>query len=662
MVRSKRALICLLIACLTLTAVSCSGPGETPEQVLAAYTAAINDRDYEAMYGMISQSSGVSKDDFIARNKNIYEGIGASNVTVTVKEKQGDTLNCQTSMDTRAGKLSFENTARLVQDGGTYKLVWDSHMIFPNLGDTDKVRVDTQKGERGSIFDRNGKLLAGLGYVYSVGFVPGKINESTRQADIEKAAGLLGMTVENIESKLSASWVRDDLFVPLKYISYSDSDTKDALLDIDGIRIGTEKDRVYPLGEAAAHLTGYIQSINAEELKEHAGQGYTATSKIGKIGLESLLEERIRAIDGCRIYIVDKDGKEKETLIERKMKNGENVTLTIDSTLQNKLYNKMKGDKGAAVVMDPKPGEVLALVSTPSYDPNDFILGVTEEKWAAYNDEATRPMYNRFKASFAPGSAFKPVTAAAGLTAGAFKATDDFGHSGTSWQKNSSWGDYRVTTLKEYSAAANVRNALVYSDNIYFAKAALKIGAGGLADNLKKAGFGEELPFEFGLTRSSFGSDLAFGSEIDLADSGFGQGRVLVNPLHLASIYTAFSNGGDMLAPYLEKGKSRTVWKKDVFSDEAVSTVKNALINVVEDPNGTGHSARISGVKLAGKTGTAEIKDSKEDTGGTELGWFVAFNADDSAKKKYLALAVVEDVKDRGGSHYVIPIVRSVFE
>ena len=207
---------------------------------------------------------------------------------------------------------------------------------------------------------------------------------------------------------------------------------------------------------------------------------------------------------------------------------------------------------------------------------------------------------------------------------------------------------------------ANTQNALIYSDNIYFAKAALKIGKEAFAQGLKDAGFGEQFPFEFGLTKSAFGTKLAFDSEVGLADSGYGQGKVLVNPIHLASIYTAFVNGGNMIAPHLEMGKGTQVWKEKVFSEQTADVVRNALVQVIESPNGTAHSFKIEGRKFAGKTGTAEIKQSKEDTEGTELGWFAAFPVDGKGKN-YLALAMVEDVKGRGGSHYVIPIVRSIF-
>lgn len=666
----KKIILCITTVFVMLVSAACAGSapagGEptsaeptAPEDILKAYMSAVNDRDYEKMYGYISENSTMGKDDFITRNKNIYEGIEAASITVSDVKRDGNNVSYTTSMDTQAGKITFPNTAEFGEYDGKYKIDWNSNMIFPGLNDDDKVRVKTVTGERGSILDRDGNLLVGKDNVYSVGFVPGKMNAETRDADIAAAAQILGMTAEDINAKLSEKWVKDDLFVPLKNISYTDEEKKAQLLAIKGIGLNTTQDRVYKLGPAAAALTGYIRSITKEELDEHPAEGYTSESVIGKVGMESLLEERIRGVDGCRIYIEDKDGNEKQVLAEIKERNGENVTLTIDSQIQSKLYEKMKNDKGTAVVMDPNTGEILALVSTPSYDPNDFILGLTEEKWAEYSNEETLPMLNRFKATYAPGSSIKPIIAALGLTSGAFTADEDFGPSGTSWKKDG-WNDYSVTTLKQYSGAANVQNALVYSDNIYFAKAALKIGGSTLAERLKSVGFGEEVPFEFGLSPSAFGTDLAFADELDVANSGFGQGKVEINPVHMASIYSAFVNNGDMMTPYLEKDKAPAVWKKGVFTQDAVDTVRSAMVQVIENPEGTAHSFRIDGMSVAGKTGTAEIKKSKDDTTGTELGWFVAYPADKNAKQ-YLVVAMIEDVKDREGSHYVIPMVRSVF-
>lgn len=307
--------------------------------------------------------------------------------------------------------------------------------------------------------------------------------------------------------------------------------------------------------------------------------------------------------------------------------------------------------------MNPKTGEVLALVSTPSYNSMDFVLGMSQEQWDSLNNDAAQPLYNRFRQTWVPGSSFKPVIGAIGLSTGTLTADEDLGASGLSWQKDSSWGDYYVTTLHEYSGAANLRNALVYSDNIYFAKAALQIGADTLAGQLDKLGFNQEIPFEISMTSSQYSNTEGIDTEIQLADSGYGQGQILINPLHLACIYSAFFNEGNMIAPYLEyeEGKTASYWIEDAFTPEAAQTIYEDLQEVVSDPGGTGYgAASVSGATLAGKTGTAEIKESQEDTEGTELGWFAVYNTGASDEDTVLMLNMVEDVKGRGGSGYVV--------
>ena len=315
-------------------------------------------------------------------------------------------------------------------------------------------------------------------------------------------------------------------------------------------------------------------------------------------------------------------------------------------------------------MMNPKTGEVLALVSTPSYDSNDFVLGISSGQWKKLNSDKAKPLYNRFRQKWAPGSAFKPVVAGMGMNTGKLDPNQDFGYSGLSWQKDSSWGSYKVTTLHTYENAV-LKNALIYSDNIYFAKAALKIGAKGYVSQAKHLGFGTEMPFDIKTAVSQFSNNKkSIDTEIQLADSGYGQGQVLVNPIHLASIYSAFSNEGSMIRPYLlyKEKLEPEYWIKDAFSKKTAGVLKEDLVQVIEHPNGTGHGAKTSGVKLAGKTGTAEIKASKDDTTGTELGWFSIFTVDKKEKEPWLLITMAEDVKDRGGSGYVVGKTKAVIK
>ena len=530
--------------------------------------------------------------------------------------------------------------------------------------------METLDAKRGSIYDRNGILLAGEGVVSSVGLVPGKMSEDP-SADLEKLAELLDTTVESIQNRLSASWVQEDSFVPIREIKKSGLDmevlgkaelnepSEDSLegqlLAIPGVMITDASERVYPLGEATAHLVGYVQNITAEELEEHEGEGYTANSVIGKSGAESLYEEELRGSAGCQIMMVDEEGQQKELILRKEAVDGTDITLTVDADLQQRLYEQYQTDKSVSVAMNPKTGEVLALVSTPSYDNNLFVLGMSENTWNSLNEDENQPMLNRFRATFVPGSSFKPVVAGIGLSTGTLDPDEDFGAVGTSWQKDASWGNYYVTTLHG-TDPSNLENAMILSDNIYFARAALKIGQDTLTEQLDRLGFNERVPFDIWTTESTYSNEEGEWSEIQLADSGYGQGQLLVNPLHLAAIYTAFVNEGNMIQPYLRMTETAepTVWVEQAFTAEAAEIVKNDMLQVVENPEGTAHACQMDGITLAGKTGTAEIKDSQEDTTGTELGWLGILTPDAGEQDAFLLLTMTEDVKDRGGSGYVV--------
>lgn len=657
-------LILLIVGAVAVVLVRRPFDAGKPDELLADYFACIEKGAYDKMYGMLDEESkaNISKKDFVTRNQKIYEGIEAKNVKISVKDAKktdgGEKVSYLASMDSVAGKIEFENQAMCTRDSyfDEFKLSWDDSLIFPDMKGTDKVSVSTSQAVRGQILDRNGNMLAGPGTAPSVGLVPGKMSEN-KEADIAQLAGLLGMTEEEINSQLSAAWVTPDSFVPLKTLNSQQSqELTEQLLTIAGVLINDTEVRTYPLGEKAAHLIGYVQSVTAEDLEEHKGEGYTSSSVIGKSGIEGLYEKELKGENGVKISIMTEDGVEKNVVASVDKQDGENIRLTIDSDLQGLVYDQFREDKSCSVAMNPFTGEVLALVSTPAYDDNEFILGMSGERWDQLNNDENKPLYNRFRQVWCPGSSFKPITAGIGLTTGTINPEEDYGSEGLSWQKDESWGDYHVTTLHEYSPV-NLENALIYSDNIYFAKAALNIGADNLMKSLKLLGFGQELPFEIKMSQSQYANDGGtIDSEIQLADSGYGQGQILINPLHLAALYTSILNDGNVIRPYLtysETPKSE-VWISQAFSSDAASRVKTALEKVVNTPEGTGYGAHREDIALAGKTGTAEIKADQNDTTGTELGWFGVFTEDAAAQKPVLLMSMVEDVKDRGGSGYVV--------
>lgn len=628
------------------------------------------EQKYDEMYAMLTEDAknNISQENFVERYSNIMSGIEADNIQIAITEDTGEeypdtaTISYTVTMETVAGTLSYDNSALLTRnEEKVYEINWDTKDIYPTLDSTDKIKVSTSAAKRGSITDRDGNLLAGEGTAYLVGVVPGKLQEPLEDT-YEQIAELLEISVEDIEDDLSASWVKDDSFVELRVISYDEQDLKDQLLEIPGIMITDKTLRVYPLGEAAAHITGYIQSITAEELEELEGEGYTSASVLGKAGLENAYEDRLHGSDGVSIDIYDEDGTLKMNMVKMDAQDGEDIQVTLDSSLQQTMYEQLKEDAGCGVAMDPDTGEILAVVSTPSYDPNDFVMGYISSEWESLNADENQPFYTRFISSFVPGSSFKPIVASIGLTEGTLDPDEDVTNDGLSWQKDESWGDYYVTTLEEYSPK-NLQNALIFSDNIYFAKVATNIGVDAFQNQLTALGFGESIPFALSAKVSSFGTDGEIADEIELADSGYGQGKILINPIHFISMYSAFLNEGSMVLPTIEKmdGMAVSYWKEQVFSADIMSTVLEDMKQIVSNPEGTGYQAYSADRVIAGKTGTAEIKADKEDTSGTELGWFVGMTPEET-ENRVLMLMMVEDVKDRNGSHYVVPLVKNAID
>ncbi len=662
--------VCGILLLMGLFVLSGCGKKEaSPEELFLEYASLLAQGRYEEMYSYltIEAQERIDQETFGTRYRNIYEGMGASDIRISFREqeKEGD-KKAQTrlvpytlTMETVAGELSFDMSALFKKnEEGVYKMEWESQDILPGLSGTDRVRVVTTPADRGRIFDRNQVMLAGEGTASSVGLVPGKLPEDRTEA-VEALAELLEVSPEKIETALGAGWVREDTFVPIRTISRDAQELEKQLLEIPGVLITNVPVRYYPFGKKAAQLTGYVQNITAEELEERLGQGYHENSLLGKAGAERIYEDILRPRDGYAIQILDEEGNLKSLVLEKEPRNGEDVTLTIDITLQQYWYQELEGERGCAVGMDPKSGAVLALVSTPAYDPNDFVMGYTSRAWEELNNDQGQPLYNRFLSTWVPGSVMKPVVGALGITEGSLDPREDVKNDGLRWQKDSGWGDYYVTTLTDYPVK-NLENALIYSDNIYFAKAAVEMGAEKFSAGLDRLGFGEEPEFDFSLKPSSYGSGGAISSETELADSGYGQGKVLVNPLHLACIYSAFINEGNMVKPYLREGEGG-IWKEQVFTPEAAEIVRKALCRAVEESGGPAHEAWRETYRLGGKTGTAELKTSQEDRDGEELGWFAGFCTEDT-DHPLLGVMMIEDVGERGGSHTVIPKMMKGFD
>ena len=665
-----KKLVVILFLLVVFALVGCSKE-PTPEERFSDYIALWNKQKFDKMYDYLSKDAkqNITKDEFTNRYQKIYEDLQITDLKIDFKKPKKDKeaneqvhYSFTAKMSSIAGAIQFTQKAKLQEekrdDKKNWYVDWNTEYIFPKLKEGDTIGLSTVAPKRGEILDRDGDGLAVNGQVYEVGVVAGKADEAV----LEPLSALLKMSKEQINKVLGASWVKPGMFVPLKKVSMDDKERIAQLVALEPVQTRKVEARIYPYGQAAAQLVGYVGAITEDELAKRKDKGYTSRDVIGKRGLEQVLDEQLKGTSGVKIVIKKKAGagsaaSEDVVLAEKPVVDGKNVKLTIDADVQAAVFEELAGEAGTAAAMNPVTGETLALVSSPSFDPNQASLGFSGEEWKALQEDKQQPLTTRFKQAYAPGSVLKPLTAAVGLANGAIKASEAVPILGAQWQKDKSWGGYFVTRVHAGTDSVDLEKALVLSDNIYFAQAALKIGKDAFVDGLKKFGFEEELGYTYPLEKSVTGS---LGNDIALADSGYGQGQIQMSIVHLLSTYTPFVsvNGGNMIKPVLlTDEKQGQVLKEAVVSAEHAGLIAADLRKVVGDASGTAHAAEMADYPLAGKTGTAEIKQKQGETG-VENGWFIAYNTNEPS---LMVAMMVEDVQGRGGSGIPVKLVKNIF-
>ncbi|MFT8865190.1 MAG: penicillin-binding transpeptidase domain-containing protein [Lacticaseibacillus paracasei] len=565
-----------------------------------------------------------------ARNQAVFDRVGASDIKITnLKTKKYDNktydLTFTANMNTKIGKLSAQHyEAPIVKVGNDWRVQWSPRLLFPSMNGKDTVQIDLIAATRGQIYDRNNQLLAKNGDVTQAGLVPGKLGtDADRTANLEKIAAAWDVKVTSLETLLKQSWVTDDTFVPVKIVTDSPVMT--------GAAYQTIGSRTYPLGEAAAQLIGYVGTATADDIRKDPT--LTANSKIGKTGLEQIYDKQLRGTDGGQISI--QNGDNIHPLLTKKAVNGKSLKLTIDANQQKTAYTQLAGKAGSVVTMNPTNGELLTLASSPSYDPNAFVNGISQTDYDKYANNTSLPFLSRFAQRYAPGSTFKMLTAAIALQNKTITPDTTKSISGLKWQKDSSWGDYKVTRTVD-AASENMTQALVNSDNIWFAQVALKMGASAYLKGLAPL-FKTQADLPLTMKRAQISNSGKLASETLLADTAYGQGQLLLSPIEQAAMYSTIANGGTMQQPTLIQG-TKGKRTSSVLQANAANTVKTALTHVVSDQAGTAHNLAIDGHTIAAKTGTAELKQ-KQDTDGKENGFLVAMDAD---KNTYLTVALIE--------------------
>ena len=635
-------------------------PRQDPKPFLDNYVQLLNAYNFGACYALLAPDTqeAITLVDFTQRYQNIFDGIDFQGLTISYGDLtvEAGKRYLQSATLTYSSALLDEFTQDVVfsldysDNDSTFYLNWTPAMIFTDLTSSTEVKLRTLRPARGEILDSEHNAYAINSYAESVYVQPSKIEDTSYT--VTALASILGMTTVDVEKVLSSSAaVKYDSAVIKAYPPGGISEaTESALTTLPGVgvdRTSMTPIRYYPNGSFFAHSMGYTSAITAEELSKLDSSRYDISSYVGRTGLEAAYEDILCGTKGYSLDIYSSDGQRLSTVARKEKVDGLDLEVTLDYDLQCRAEEmleqlKEEGNAGAAVVLEPTTGEVLAISSFPDFDPNLFVLNSDPETLASYvAADSNSPLYNRaVQGSYIPGSTVKPLIAAMALDDGVVDENYEFTGEiiKKQWTPKGYWPYPPITRVSNYSGPVNMSNAITKSDNIYFADVALKAGWDKLEPFLKMIGFDERIPFDLRVSKPGYLNSGNYENMQLLAATGYGQGELIISPLQMACIFSSLANNGDVMTPRLVRATRRmegtdyavvdeyseSVWKENIISDHALSTIVPMLRRVVEE--GSGRKIHINGLTICGKTGTAEIGSDKT----REIAWMIAFveNAD----------------------------------
>ena len=563
------------------------------------------------------------REQIVERNEKIHNSIGLNSIelqdfTPINTEKDGRLAYQGTAIyETEYGTIKKQNTFNFIYHpkAGRWQLNWTPSVILPGLHDKGLVQILPLPAQRGNIYDRSGNPLAIRAYINRVGFVPSSLLES----DIPAIEAAFDLSEGFINEQLELDWVKDNTFVPIKTIVELSDEQKNT---IDNFHLTVEQvtTRSYPLAEAAAHLIGYVGKPTVEDLEKEENSDLTAEDYIGKAGLEAIYEDRLRGESGFKVIVT---GDYQQVLLEKEAKNGSDIYLTIDSDLQKRIYDLNADNNATFTAIDPRNGDILALISTPSYNPHDFVLGINQTDYDNLIDDPNIPLYNKFADAMTPGSTEKILTSIAAFNAGTLTKNTIYNIQGKGWTYDGSWGNHQVIRYTVVDGDIDYNSAIYNSDNIYFARVALDMGLQAFNEQMANLQFGENIAadYPFGIAQLTNNGDVQ--DTVLLADAGYGQGELLISPTHIASIYGAVSQNGVWYRPRLLLDTEVQIITDNIASTADIQTIDNALRLVVTN---TYPSVNYSNMKLAGKTGTAESGYDEINGLVKQNSWFISYD------------------------------------
>ncbi len=716
MKKAVRWIAMLLILAVLLPFGACAKPAASidPAGVFLGY---IERAEYARIYSLLDPLSkaSVSLAEVSDRYNSVYDAIGVTSIDGEILQREEISptrqrvyMGLNISSSKMADLLQVGITLDMIYVDNQWYLEWTPSMILSGLEEGGRVSFITLTPNRGEIFDAGGNLLATNSHAVSV-YVQTeevqdldtliriaapilKLTESSIRQKVLRGMGLLKDETEEADAEPTATPAAvspTDTAAPAEEPEVQkrsivlkafpeDGLTEEeitALTEVPGLKIDTgylTTIRSYPYGSLAAHLIGYTGYITQEDLDKPEYAGLSTDTILGKSGLERAFDEKLRGSQGYELALYNADGEKTQILATQPAQDGEDLWLTIDLGSQELaealLYQHLgKEMSGTIVVLDYETGKLIAAASFPTYDLNLFSFALSaEDSEYLYSEKSRSPMFNRItQGLYPPGSVVKPFVGGQGLDTNAI--TVDFAFNQISindnaWHPNDSrWVYPDIRRVQRTPDPMNLRNALVYSDNIFFAYVALTMGEDNYRALMSRMHFGEALPFDLPTASSRISNESRFGSMKLLADSGYGQGEMVITPLQMATIFSSLANQGNALQPYLV-GSRRVVSGHSYLTVEEAET-KTYIHNVLSEetlqilgPNLRSVIRRASpelydlDLGIAGKTGTAQTGAANEQ----EIAWLICYNT--TGSKKRLVCVTLETPANEGSFRYQLAI------
>lgn len=653
---------------------------QTAEAFLKGWQSA----DYQTMYNLLTPNSqdAVAYDAFTQRYQNAAENLTIQGLDYRILSQLINASSAQVAYRITYRTILFSQVTRditmsLSLEKGTWRVQWDDGLILPELRGGKVLALDTKSPARGNIYDRSGNAVAIAADVVSIGIEKGKIASDEADQVLNELANLTGQTAEALKAAYEDPAVAPGDYIPVGEVSRDQiQDRFEALSGTAGVVLSPYTGRFYANDGVASHVTGYIQTISKEELEQYLREGYRQDDRVGKAGLEKWGEKQLLGQRGATLFLSNgQPNADLTRLIQVEAKPSQSIYMTIDSKFQFEAQQAISGFKGALVVMERDTGRILALVSSPEYDPNAFDI---QNKNAPYlidrylNDGQNR-LYNRASGSGYPlGSVFKIITMAAALESGVFTPQDTLdcpydwteipGLTLTDWTKDKGVSPSGVLTLPE---------GLIHSCNPWFYHIGYTLFTAGhekaISEMARAFGLGQSTGLE-GVDLDEPGNVPDPKSEQSAALIAIGQDEVLVNPVQVARFIAAVGNGGTLYRPQvIEKitdpdGNASVSFKPEVqgtlpVKPENLKVIQDALSGVVNDPGGTAVRAFSGlGIPVYGKTGTAQ-----NNVAGKPHAWFAGYTDANRPDKPDIAFAIIAENAGEG-SDIAAPIARRLLE